>query len=76
MAEKKTFEKSLTELEEVVRRLESGELALDDSLLAFEDGMRLARECGAKLSSAKGKVEKLIRDSEGNTKTEKFEAKE
>ena len=46
MAEKKqTFETSLKELERIVRRLEEGELSLEESLKLFEDGVRLSREC-------------------------------
>ena len=76
MVEKKTFEQSVAQLEEIVRRLEAGDLSLDDSIAAFENGMGLTRECEALLNKAKGKVEKLIRDSKGELKTESFEPKE
>lgn len=76
MTEKRTFEKAMTELETVVRQLESSNLTLDESLSQFERGITLTRECEALLSEAKGKVEKLIRDSAGNLKTETFEPKE
>lgn len=76
MADKKTFEKSMSELEGLVRQLESGNITLDDSLGAFENGIKLTRECDTLLNEAKGKVEKLIKDSTGTMVAEQFEAKE
>jgi exodeoxyribonuclease VII small subunit len=75
MAEKRKFEQVMEELEGIVRQLEGGSLTLDDSLTAFEKGIKLARECEEKLTEAKGKIEKLIMDSQGNYKTENFEVK-
>ena len=46
------FETALKKLEEVVRRLEGGELSLDDSLKAFEEGVKLAGFCSKKLNEA------------------------
>jgi exodeoxyribonuclease VII small subunit len=73
MAQKRKFEEAMSELEGVVKRLEGGKLTLDESLESFEKGIKLARECEGKLTEAKGKVEKLIRDSEGKLRTEEFE---
>jgi len=73
MAQKRKFEEAMNELEGVVKRLEGGKLTLDESLESFEKGIKLARECEGKLTEAKGKVEKLIKDSEGQLKTEEFE---
>ncbi|MFH1874335.1 MAG: exodeoxyribonuclease VII small subunit [Pseudomonadota bacterium] len=73
---KKTFEQSLEVLEKTVRQLETGDLTLDQSITAFEDGMKLVKECEAKLKEAKAKIEKLIKDQNGNTKIETFEAEE
>lgn len=73
---KKTFEASMAELEAVVRQIEGGNLTLDESLASFENGIGLTRECEALLSEAKGKVEKLVRDSTGNSRAEVFEPKE
>lgn len=75
MAEVKTFEKSMTELEGVVRRLEAGEISLDESLAEFERGIKLVRECESKLDEAKGKIEKLIKDASGDMKAVPFEPK-
>ena len=63
MARKKTpldFEQSLAELQTLVERLESGELSLEDSLGAFEQGIRLTRDCQAALSQAEQKVQILL----------------
>lgn len=76
MAEKRTFEQGMAELEGIVKQLEGGQLPLDDSMKAFERGVGFARECEALLSEAKGKVEKLVRDAGGEWKVEPFEPKE
>lgn len=62
MARKKApdFEHSLAELQTLVERLESGELSLEESLGAFEQGIRLIRECQSALSQAEQKVQILL----------------
>lgn len=75
MAER-TFEQTMEELEKVVRQLEKGELKLDESITAFESGVKLSRECEKKLNEAKGKVEQLMKDEAGKAKTEPFEPKD
>lgn len=62
---KKTFESSLAELEKIVRRLEDGELPLEDSLKLFEDGVRLSRECQERLDRAERRIEILLADEDG-----------
>lgn len=68
MARKKTsvdFEQSLTDLQTLVERLENGELSLEDSLTAFEQGIRLTRDCQGALAQAEQKVQLLLeRDGE------------
>jgi len=59
------FEAALKQLEEIVQRLEKGELALEESLKLYEDGVRLARLCHAKLEEAEGKIELLMKDARG-----------
>mgnify|MGYP001597707535 CR=1 FL=1 len=54
------FEEALTELQGIVKKMESGELSLEDSLRAFEQGVKLTRLCGEELSSAERKVELLL----------------
>ena len=63
MARKKTapdFEQSLSDLQTLVERLESGALSLEDSLSAFEQGIRLTRDCQAALGQAEQKVQLLL----------------
>jgi exodeoxyribonuclease VII small subunit len=62
---KKTFEASLQELEKIVRRLEDGDLPLEESLKLFEDGVRLSRECQERLNQAERRIEILLQDEEG-----------
>jgi len=70
-----SFEESLTELEGIADKLEKGQLSLDESLLLFEKGIKLVRECNTKLKNAKQNVEKLILDN-GDIKTEPFDMQE
>ena len=55
-----TFEQAFQQLEEVVQRLESGELSLEQSLALFEKGMLLAKLCESKLDEAEQKVSQLV----------------
>jgi exodeoxyribonuclease VII small subunit len=55
------FEATLAQLEELVARLESGDLPLDEALRTFEQGVRLTRECQAALTSAQQKVQQLLK---------------
>jgi len=54
-----SFESALSELEELVERMESGELSLEESLKSFEQGIALTRSCQQALSEAEQKVEIL-----------------
>ncbi len=67
------FETSLKKLEEVVRRLEGGSLSLEDSLKAFEEGVRHASFCSKKLDEAERRVEVLLKQKDGSFKREPFE---
>jgi exodeoxyribonuclease VII small subunit len=61
----KKFEEALEELEAIVERLESGELSLEESLTAFEQGVRLVNLCNQKLNEVEKKIELLVKDKEG-----------
>lgn len=77
MAEKKqTFETALKELERIVRRLEEGDLPLDDSLKLFEDGVKLSRECQERLNQAERRIEVLLKDENGNPQLEVIRAED
>ena len=56
------FEQSLAELESLVDAMEDGELSLEDSLKAFEQGVRLTRECQQALAQAEQKVQILVKE--------------
>jgi len=75
MAEKK-FETSLSRLEEIVTELEGGELPLEQSLKLFEEGIKLARICNARLEEAERKVEVLLKDKTGKMTPKPFEEEE
>jgi len=70
---KPDFERSLARLEEVVRKLESPQLSLDESMKLFEEGVALSRECQKQLEEAEGKVEILLKKADGKLVAEKFE---
>ena len=57
--EELAFEAAFARLEEIVGKLEAGDLALDDALALFEQGQKLAAPCSARLDEAELKVQKL-----------------
>ena len=69
----KTFEASLNELERIVKQLEDGDLALEESLKLFEDGVRLSRECRERLANAERRIEVLMKGSDGTISLEPVE---
>lgn len=77
MARKKEkFEEALQKLETIVTQMEEGDLPLEETLKAFEEGVRLARFCAGKLDEAERKVEKLMRDQAGKLQTTSFSEEE
>ena len=72
MAEPK-FEDALKRLEEIVSKMESGELSLDDSLKLFEEGVGLSRALNRRLDEAERRVEALMKDETGALKTAPFD---
>ena len=60
-----SFEAALQKLDEIVQKLEKGDLPLEQSLVLYEEGIRLSRLCHAKLEEAEGKIELLLKDSRG-----------
>lgn len=61
----KTFEQSMTELEDIVSNLEAGDITLDASLELFEKGIKLANFCQKKLDEAEKKVKVLTSSDDG-----------
>ena len=68
----KTFETSLAELEQIVGKLESGDLPLEESLELFEKGIKLSRECRTRLTNAERRIEILMKDADGGIGVEEF----
>jgi len=69
----KTFEQSLNDLEKIVKKLEDGDLPLEESLKLFEEGVRLSRECRERLTSAERRIEVLMQDADGGIALEAIE---
>jgi exodeoxyribonuclease VII small subunit len=69
------FEQSLGQLETLVNQMEQGDLSLEQALGAFEEGVRLTRECQEILDQAEQKVQMLI-ERDGTLHTQPFSADE
>ena len=60
-----SFEDALAELEGIVRRLESGQVKLDDAIQSYERGAQLKRHCETKLNEAQQRVDRIVVGPEG-----------
>ena len=60
---KEKFEEAMAKLEALVRKMEAGERTREESLKAFEEGIRLSRLCAARLDEAERRVELLISEN-------------
>ena len=60
-----TFEQALKALEDVVRRLETGEVPLEESIKLYEDGEKLRAHCQARLDAAQARIEKIVAGPDG-----------
>lgn len=67
-----SFEEALSELEKIVRALESGGADLKSSIDAYERGMALKKLCEAKLKEAQGRIEKITISADGKVTAEPF----
>jgi exodeoxyribonuclease VII small subunit len=68
----KTFEESLDQLEAVVKKLEEGDMPLEESLELFEKGVRLSRDCRDRLTKAERRIEVLMKEANGDLKLEEI----
>ena len=68
----KTFEESMQRLEQIVRAMERGDVALEESLKLFQEGTELVRSCGKLLDDAQMQVKKILTDASGNPVEEEF----
>ena len=60
-----SFEDALAELEQIVRRLEGGQVKLDEAILSYERGAQLKRHCERKLNEAQQRVDRIVIGPEG-----------
>ena len=60
------FEEAFKRLEDIVTKLESGDLSLEDSMTLFEEGITLTETCKNRLEAAEQKIQLLLKDSDGN----------
>ena len=71
------FESRLTRLEEIVEKMENGELPLEESLKLFEEGVKLTKDCHKQLSDAELKVKQLLGvDASGQPVVKAFSGEE
>lgn len=68
----KTFEENMGRLEQIVRAMERGDVALEESLKLFQEGTELVRSCGKLLDEAELQVKKIMTDSNGDPVEEAF----
>src|SRR5438046_10761439 len=59
------FEDALAELEQIVRRLEGGQVKLDEAIMSYERGAQLKRHCESKLNEAQQRVDRIVIGPEG-----------
>ena len=67
-----TFETSMERLEQIVRAMERGDVALDESLKLFTEGTELVRACGKLLDDAEMQIQKVVKGVDGNPTFEEF----
>lgn len=75
MSKAQTFEQSLSRLEALVARLESGDLPLDDAMESYEEGVGLVRSCRADLDRAELKIRRLV-ERNGQVQSEDVKSSE
>ena len=69
----KTFETALKNLEETVEKLEEGKIPLDEALTTFESGVYWSRECKKFLDNADQRIEKILKNDNGEYEKKEFE---
>lgn len=71
-----TFEEQLAALETVVEKLEQGDLALDESVRLFEEGLKLSNACKSDLEAAEGKIQVLVEQGNGGVAVKELEVED
>lgn len=72
MSKKMTFEENMARLEQIVRTMERGEAALDESLKLFQEGTELVGRCGKLLDDAELQIKKVVKTADGTPAMEDF----
>lgn len=72
--QKMSFEAALNELEEIVQKLESGDVDLEKSIEIYSRGAQLKQHCDLKLKDAQARIDKIVTDGDGAIATEAFTA--
>jgi exodeoxyribonuclease VII small subunit len=71
--DKISFEVAMAQLEEIVGKLESGDITLDESMSLFTEGMRLSKICNAKIEEIEHKITMLVSDEKGGLHEVEFD---
>lgn len=69
-----SFERALKQLEEIVQKLEKGQVDLEDSIAIYERGTALKAHCEAKLKSAEARIEKIVLSPSGKATSVPFDS--
>ena len=72
-AKKKNFEERIQEIDEIIEKLEAGELSLDDSIKEYEKAIKLIKESETLLEAAEGEVMKVLEKNNNDVVLEEFE---
>lgn len=72
--EKRTFESAMARLDEIVKKMESGEMDLDTMIAAFEEGQELVGYCSGKLNEVEARIEKIVGKTDQEVAVELFES--
>jgi len=72
MKNKRSFEEALSSLENIVNKMDAGELSLDESLACFEEAIKLVKYCNAELDNAEQKVRILTKSCDGSISDKPF----
>ena len=67
-----TFEAAMQRLEEIVRTMEQGDVALEESLKLFQEGTQLVRTCSGLLENAQQQIQKVVKGADGAPAMEDF----
>ena len=72
---KEKFEDALEKLEDIVKKMEAGDMPLDETLKSFEEGIKLIRFCSAKLEETERRVE-LLMEKENSVQVKRFQGED